>query len=304
MLCVAAVSALVLHAAVLLLPLPVSAIALQPLIELPPSLKLTLPVGLLPATVAVKVTLVPAVDGFFELASVVVVGAGPAEVTTCDNVVLFDAVLPASPAYEATMLCAATLSVPIVHIAVRLLPLPARVAALQPAIELPPSLKLTLPVGAMPATVAVKVTLAPNVDGFFELVIVVVLVVLLTTCESGVLLEGLLPVPPPYAAATLCVPAVNALVAHCAVRVLPEPLSVIALQPAIAVPLSVKLTVPVGEVPVTLAVNVTLAPSADGLAELVNAVVVGLPASIETVTLSEVGEADPTVIVTPYVVST
>ena len=98
MLCVAAVSALVLQAAVLLLPLPASAIAAQPLIELPPSLKLTLPVGLLPATVAVKVTLVPTVDGLSELASVVVVGAGPTELTTCDSVVLVDAALPASPA--------------------------------------------------------------------------------------------------------------------------------------------------------------------------------------------------------------
>ncbi len=73
MLCVATVSVLVVHAAVRLLPLPASAIALQPAIEAPPSLKLTLPVGLLPTTVAVKVTLVPAVDGFFELPSVVAV---------------------------------------------------------------------------------------------------------------------------------------------------------------------------------------------------------------------------------------
>lgn len=67
MLCVAAVRALVLQAAVLLLPLPVSAIALQPVIELPPSVKLTLPVGLLPATVAVKVTLLPKAEGLSEL---------------------------------------------------------------------------------------------------------------------------------------------------------------------------------------------------------------------------------------------
>ena len=97
MLCVAAVRLLVVHAAVLLLPLPVSATALQPLIELPPSLKLTLPVGLLPATVAVNVMLVPNVDGFFELARVVVEGPGPAELTTCDNAALVEAVLPASP---------------------------------------------------------------------------------------------------------------------------------------------------------------------------------------------------------------
>ena len=104
MLCVAAVSALVLHAAVLLLPLPVSATAPQPLIEVAPSLKLTLPVGLLPVTVAVKVTLVPAVDGLFELESEVVVGVGPAELTTCDSVALVEDALPASPPYAATML--------------------------------------------------------------------------------------------------------------------------------------------------------------------------------------------------------
>src|SRR6476661_4180708 len=75
MLCVATVSAAVLHAAVLLLPLPVSATALHPLIEFAPSLKLTLPVGLLPATVAVNVTLAPTTDGLAELANVVVVAA-------------------------------------------------------------------------------------------------------------------------------------------------------------------------------------------------------------------------------------
>ena len=94
---VATLSALVVHAAVLLLPLPASTMAEQPPIELPPSLKLTLPVGLLPATVAVNVTLVPKVDGFLELASVVVVGVGPAELTTCDSAALVDAPLPASP---------------------------------------------------------------------------------------------------------------------------------------------------------------------------------------------------------------
>lgn len=68
-------------------------------------------------------------------------------------------------------------------------------------------------------------------------------------------------------------------------------------------PPSVKLTVPVGALPVTLAVKVTLAPSADGLAELTSVVVVGVPAPIATVTLSAVGDAEPTVIVTPYVLS-
>lgn len=101
----------------------------------------------------------------------------------------------------------------------------------------------------------------------------------------------------------LCVPAVSALVMHCAVRVLPDPASATALQPASELPLSVKLIVPVGALPVTLAVNVTDAPIAEGLAELTSVVVVGLPAPTATVTLSAVGEAEPTVMVTPYVLS-
>jgi hypothetical protein len=260
---------------------------------------MTVPVGLLPATVAVKVTAVPTVDGFFELATVVVVGAGPAELTTWDNAALFDALFPASPPYDATMLCVATVSVLVMHAAVLLLPLPASATALQPLIELTPSLKLTLPVGAIPTTVAVKVTPTPKVDGFFELTRVDVLVALLTTWDKAVLVEALLPVPPLYVAAMLCVPAANALVVHCPVRVLPEPVRTTAVQPTMEVPPSVKPTVPVGAVPVTLAVNVTIAPTADGLAELVRVVVVGAPAPIETVTSRLVGEADPAVMVTP-----
>ena len=70
-------------------------------------------------------------------------------------------------------------------------------------------------------------------------------------------------------------------------------------QPATVLPASVKFTVPVGAVPVTLAVNVTLAPSVDGFAELVSVVVVGLPGPSATVTSSEVGDAEPTVMVMP-----
>jgi hypothetical protein len=152
---------------------------------------------LLPITVAVKVTVVPVDDGFFELASDVVVGAGPAELTTCERLELLDARLLASPAYDATMVCVLTLSVPVVHAAVLLLPLPASATALQPAIEAPPSLKSTLPAGAVPVTVAVNVMLVPNVDGFLELTTPVVLVALLTTCETAVLPEALLAASPP-----------------------------------------------------------------------------------------------------------
>src|SRR5438105_2852379 len=69
-------SALVLHAAVLVLPLPASATALHPASTLPPLAKATVPVGLLPVTVAVKVTLAPMVAGLAELASVVVTRGG------------------------------------------------------------------------------------------------------------------------------------------------------------------------------------------------------------------------------------
>src|SRR5207237_10514030 len=77
MLCVPAVSAPVTHAAVRMLPLPASPTALQDEIEFPPSLELTEPVGLVPVTVAVKVTLAPAVDGLGELESVVVLAVAP-----------------------------------------------------------------------------------------------------------------------------------------------------------------------------------------------------------------------------------
>ncbi len=81
------------------------------------------------------------------------------------------------------------------------------------------------------------------------------------------------------------------------------PASATALQPASELAPSLKLTLPVGLLPATVAVKVTLAPTADGLFELASDVVVGAPAPIATVTLSAVGDAVPTVTVTPYVLS-
>jgi hypothetical protein len=88
------VSAAVTHFAVRALPDPVSATAEQALIELVPSLKATVPVGALPVTVAVKVTLLPPVDGVSEVASVLVLVAGS---TACDSVELVEVALFASP---------------------------------------------------------------------------------------------------------------------------------------------------------------------------------------------------------------
>ena len=95
MLCAPLVRLLVLHVAVLLFAaLAGSATAPQPAMVLPPSVNATLPVGAVPVTVAVKVTLVPTTDGFAELANAVPLLAG---LTTCASVVLVDALLPPSP---------------------------------------------------------------------------------------------------------------------------------------------------------------------------------------------------------------
>ena len=69
-------------------------------------------------------------------------------------------------------------------------------------------------------------------------------------------------------------PAARVVVVQTAVAVLPLVPAATAAQPEIATPQSVKAIVPVGAVPVTVATNVTLAPTAAGLAELNNAVVV------------------------------
>jgi len=94
MLRVPALNVEVLQAAVRVLPAPVSATALQVPMVAPPSVNLTVPVGALPVTDAVKVTLVPTTVGFAELETVVV---EEAEFTTWDSAMLLEAALPASP---------------------------------------------------------------------------------------------------------------------------------------------------------------------------------------------------------------
>jgi hypothetical protein len=94
MLWVAALNADVLQVAVRVLPAPLSATALQVPTVVPPSVNLTVPVGALPVTNAVNVTLVPTTVGFAELETVVPEEAG---FTTCDSGALLEAALPASP---------------------------------------------------------------------------------------------------------------------------------------------------------------------------------------------------------------
>ena len=86
---------LVVQAAVGVLPEPLNATAAHPVIDVPPSRKLTLPVGELPVTVAVIVTLAPKTDGLTELDSAVVVPIKP--LTTCDNAVMLEPAFVASP---------------------------------------------------------------------------------------------------------------------------------------------------------------------------------------------------------------
>src|SRR5690348_8414023 len=99
MLCVPALKALVLQVAVLLLAVPVgSATAPQPLTVVPSAVKPTLPLGALPVTVAVNVTLAPTSDGLAEGARLVVLAVLLMLLTTCASAMLVELLLAASPA--------------------------------------------------------------------------------------------------------------------------------------------------------------------------------------------------------------
>src|SRR5947207_7651910 len=89
------------------------------------------------------------------------------------------------------MLCVPTAKALLLQVAVFELAMPVgNATALQPVRVMPSAVKATLPVGALAVTVTVKVTLAPTSDGLAELANTVVLaVLLLTTCESVVLVE-------------------------------------------------------------------------------------------------------------------
>ena len=96
------------------------------------------------------------------------------------------------------MLWLPTLRLALLQVAVLLFAAPAGSAtAPQPAIVPPLSVNATVPVGAVPVTVAVKVTLVPTTDGLAELASAVPLVAGLTTCARVVLVEALLLPSPP-----------------------------------------------------------------------------------------------------------
>src|SRR5690348_7999817 len=97
----------------------------------------------------------------------------------------------------------------------------------------------------------------------------------------------------------LCEPPESPEVEHAAVRTLPPPASATAEQPGIELPPSVKLSVPVGLLPVTVAVMLTLDPTVEGLGELASVVVVGLPPAVVTLSVSALDVAPVTVMFTP-----
>src|ERR1022692_4739649 len=90
-------------------------------------------------------------------------------------------------------------------------------------------------------------------------------------CSSAALAEPDVLALPPNVATMLCAPKLKPDVLHTAV----VPLTRTALQPASAVPASVKATLPVGTAAVTVAVSVTVAPALAGLAELDSEVLLG-----------------------------
>ena len=84
----------------------------------------------------------------------------------------------------------------VVHTEIRVPPEPVRPTALHPEIATPSLVNATAPVGALPVTDAVNVTLVPVTTGVPDVATVVVEAVL-TVCDNGALLDDALPVSPP-----------------------------------------------------------------------------------------------------------
>src|SRR5580700_8324796 len=115
-----------------------------------PSMNWIAPVGLVPVTVAVKVTDCPTMIGSTEATSVVAVGALVEMNSESAGEVLGE--LRASPLYAAVIECVPTAKVEVVNVAT----LPIKATGV--ASEVAPSKNCTLPVGLSPETTAVKVT--------------------------------------------------------------------------------------------------------------------------------------------------
>ena len=133
-----------------------------------PSRNATVPVGVeLPLTVAVKVTVWPAVDGFTDEITTVLVGT---PFTVCVNAAETLLAKVASPEYVAVIECEPALNV------LESVAWPPALSVLVP-IVVPPSRNATEPVGVpgeLLLTVAVKATDCPAMEGFMDEVTTVV----------------------------------------------------------------------------------------------------------------------------------
>jgi len=162
------------------------------------------------------------------------------------------------------------------------------VSVADPALSVPvpitvaPSEKVTVPVAVPPlvVTLAVNVTLAPNVLGFTLDTIVVVLVAICTVCSSAADVLPLSFVSPPYTAVSVCAPTASVDVVSVAI-----PLAFNVPVPSGVVP-SIKVAVPVATppFPVTVAVSVTVMPAIEGVPLDASAVAV-----VAEVTVSAIG---------------
>ena len=111
-----------------------------------------------------------------------------------------------------------------------------------------------------------------------------------TVCESTGLVDPAFAASPLYCATTLEMPTGSLDQAQLAL-----PLLTATVQ--IELPLAVKLTVPVGDLPVTVAVNVTLVPATVGLREVAKVVLVAVSTLEEIWTVASVDETVGTLMV-------
>jgi hypothetical protein len=252
------------NVAVLLSPLPVASTALPNVV--PPLINVTVPVGATYplVTVAVNVTAWPALEGFSEEASVVVVLAALITWLSAEEV--------EAPKFPVAAYTTVIESVPsgrleVVSVAVLLVPLPAVKVAVPIAVA--PFMNVTEPVGAADPleTVAVNVTACPKLAGLTEEATVDVVPAAFTTSLSAEEVEApKLPVAA-YTAVIELVPTARLEVVIVAVLLVPLPAVNVAL-PIVVVPL-LKITVPVGAALLldTVAVNVTACPALAGFSE-------------------------------------
>lgn len=235
-----------------------------------PSRKSTVPVGVTAealVTVAVKVTGWPAVAGFNEEVTVVLVGA---MVTLCVSAAEVLAAKLASPLYVALIVCTPAIRSGMENVACPALSVPVPIAAA-------PSKNVTVPVGVpgeLSVTVAVKVTVWPAVAGFSEEVTAVLVGTPTTVCVKTAEVLASNVASPWYAAVIEWEPTASAEVDSVA-----WPALSVAV-PIVVVP-SRNATVPVGvPTPVTVAVKVTDCPAVEGFGKELTVVVVGWPTTV------------------------